>query len=57
MNGIYYIRINSLNFYDNRGRVCSGFIGNAAKRKFFSLLKQGRLPRISLASEIKVTIQ
>lgn len=57
MESVYYIREKSLNFYDQRGRLTGGIIGNLAKEKFRRLRKAGLRPRISFAKEVEADIK
>ena len=52
---IYYPRINSIEFYNERGMLIGGMSGSdLARRKFWRLVKSGVFPRISLAKKVKV---
>lgn len=53
---IYYPRIPSINFYDNEGVVCGGITGSMAKDKFARMVKEGRLPLLSLRKHVRTTI-
>lgn len=46
---IYYPRIKKITFYGDNGVMTGWMSGGIAKEKFFRLLKQGRMPRISLS--------
>lgn len=52
---IYYPRIKSIDFYNERGMLMGGMRGgDLARRKFWRLVKSGIIPRISLSKEVKV---
>lgn len=48
---IYYPRIRTIGFYNEKGRIAGLMSGPIAKRKFWRLVKSGVFPRISLAKE------
>lgn len=53
---IYYPLINSIYFYNGKGRIIGGMSGgDLARRKFWRLVKSGVFPRISLSKEVRVT--
>lgn len=48
---IYYPRIRTIVFYNEKGRIAGSMSGPIAKRKFWRLVKSGVFPIISLAKE------
>lgn len=54
---IYYPRIRTIVFYNEKGRIAGSMSGPIAKRKFWRLVKSGVFPRICLAKEAKVVCE
>lgn len=54
---VYYPRVDGICFYDTDGKIKSGMMGKQLTRaKFWSLLKSGKMPRISLRKKVKITL-
>lgn len=54
---IYYPRIRTIGFYNEKGRIAGSMSGPIAKRKFWRLVKSGVFPRICLAKKAKVVCE